>query len=266
MISVFDFQNYRKFLMAWIDSQNERGTSGRLASAMNMSPSMMSLILKGEKNLSQEQATELVEYLGLNDIETDYFFVILEVDKSGSHKLTQRLLRKKETILKQASKISTRINKDLELSDEQKSIYYSTWLYTGVRNLSACSGNQDIHKMAEHLKIPFEIIQPIVEFLVENKICNLEKGQLSNGPQNTHLGNDSPYVNQQHRNWRVKGFEQMELRRETDLFYTCPMSLSQEAYEHVRKILPNVIQQILKIVGPSSSEKVACLNFDFFEW
>ncbi|MGZ3743368.1 MAG: DUF4423 domain-containing protein [Pseudobdellovibrionaceae bacterium] len=169
-------------------------------------------------------------------------------------------------MLKQARKISSRVKKDLELSEEQKSIYYSSWLYTGVRNLSACPNTQDIHKMAEHLKIPYEVLQPVVEFLVANGLCKLEKGHLSYGPQNTHLGAESPYVNQQHRNWRLKANEKMEHRREKDLFYTCPMSLSEKAFEDVRNFLPTVIQQVLKIVGPSVSEEVACFNLDFFEY
>jgi hypothetical protein len=58
----------------------------------------------------------------------------------------------------------------------------------------------------------------------------------------------------------------MELHDEEDLFYTCPMSLSTEAFEHIRKLLPSVIQQVLKVVGPSDSQQVACFNIDFFKW
>lgn len=266
MISVFDYQDYREFLRAWLDAQPGRGASSRLAEAMKISPSMMSLVMKEEKNLTAEQASELVEYLTLNELETDYFFVLLEMSKAGTHKLKVRLGKKKDEILKQARKITSRVKKDMELTEEQKSIFYSSWLYTGVRNLSACPRTQDVHKMAEHLKIPYEVLQPIVEFLVENGLCKLEKGLLTYGPQNTHQGAESPYVNQQHRNWRLKANEKMELRREQDLFYSCPMSLSEEAFENVRKLLPTVIQQVLKIVGPSPSERVACFNLDFFEY
>lgn len=266
MISAFDFKDYREFLRAWLEQQPGRGASSRLAEAMNISPSMMSLVMKGEKNLTSEQATELVEYLALNDLESDYFFVLLELGKSGSHKFTQRLQKKREQLLVQARKISNRVKKDVELNEEQKSIYYSSWLYTGVRNLAACPDYHDVHKIAEYLKVPYETLQPIVNFLVENNLCKLEKGQLTYGPQHTHQGSDSPYVNQQHRNWRLKANEKMEFRTDSDLFYTCPMSLSEEAYDQVRKLLPTFIQQVLKIVGPSPSEKVACFNIDFFKY
>ncbi|UYL10210.1 TIGR02147 family protein [Bdellovibrio sp. SKB1291214] len=266
MISVFDFKDYREFLRAWLEEQPGRGASSRLAETMNISPSMMSLVMKGEKNFTSEQAIELVEYLALNELESDYFFVLLEIGKSGSYKFTQRLNKKRDQLLAQARKITNRVKKDMELTEEQKSVYYSSWLYTGVRNLAACPTTQDVHKISEHLNIPMERLQPIVDFLVENNLCNLEKGQLSFGPQHTHNSVDSPYVNQQHRNWRLKGNEMMELRREQDLFYTCPMSLSEEAFEEVRKLLPTVIQQVLKIVGPSPSEKVACFSLDFFKY
>lgn len=56
----------------------------------------------------------------------------------------------------------------------------------------------------------------------------------------------------------------MEERREQDLFYTCPMSLSTEAAEQVRNMLPTFIETVLEVVRPSPSERVACLNIDWF--
>jgi uncharacterized protein (TIGR02147 family) len=266
MKSVFQYKDYRAFLNAWIEAQPGRGTKIRLSEAMGISPSMMSLVLKGDKTLSPEQATELIEYLSLNDLEGDYFLVMLEIDRAGSHKLKQRLNKKKETLLKASNEISSRIQKDRELTEDQKSIYYSSWLYTGLRNLSACSNTQTLRKISEHLAIPVEVLQPIVDFLIENDLCKLEKGELTYNAKSIHLGSASPYVNQHHKNWRNKAFEKMDLRKEQDLFFTGPMSLSKEACEEIRKLLPTFIQQVMKVAGPSDSEVVSCLNIDWFEW
>lgn len=58
----------------------------------------------------------------------------------------------------------------------------------------------------------------------------------------------------------------MDLKADTDLFYTCPMSLSAEATLQVRELLLKSIQEALKIVGPSPSEEVRCLNIDWFSY
>ena len=58
----------------------------------------------------------------------------------------------------------------------------------------------------------------------------------------------------------------MDAHDEKNLFYTCPMSLSLETAEEVRRLLPQFIEQVLKKVGPSPSEKVYCFSMDWFEY
>jgi hypothetical protein len=55
----------------------------------------------------------------------------------------------------------------------------------------------------------------------------------------------------------------MERKKEEDIFFTSPMSLSVEAAEEVGKLIPNFIQTVMETVGPSNSEKVMCLNLDW---
>ena len=86
------------------------------------------------------------------------------------------------------------------------------------------------------------------------------------GTKSIHIDKDSPFVNQHHSNWRQQSMLGMDHRRERDLFFTCPMSLSEEAYEGVYELIPNFIQQVMDIVGPSPSERVACLNIDLFDY
>lgn len=58
----------------------------------------------------------------------------------------------------------------------------------------------------------------------------------------------------------------MESRRSEDLYFTSPMSLSAAARDEIRTLLPTIIQNIMKISGPSTSETAACLNIDWFEF
>ena len=58
----------------------------------------------------------------------------------------------------------------------------------------------------------------------------------------------------------------MEQKNDTDLFYSSPMSLSADDYEKIRTMLLNNIKEILDVMRPSTSEKVCCLNIDWFEY
>lgn len=162
--------------------------------------------------------------------------------------------------------IGSRVPRNKELSDEQKAIYYSGWIYTGIRNLSAIPEKGSVDDLAEHLHLEPAIVKRAVQFLLENGLCRQIDGQLTYGPAAIHVDKDSPFVNKHHQNWRFQAIQKMERKRDNDLFFTSPMSLSKEAFVKIRELIPNVIQEIMKLSGPSTSETVACLNIDWFEY
>lgn len=262
---VFDFESYRAYLQAHLQRQG-RGEQGRLAKAAGISTSLLSLILSEQKNLSLEQATELVDYLNLPELDSDYFLTLVEIDRAGSTKLQNRLRKKLRLLKEQSVKVSRRVKKDTELSEQALSIYYSSWMYTGIRNFASIGEGKTQQEVMSRFGLSPQQVQQVVQFCLDHGLLVQQQNRYSFGAKNTHVGNDSPWVNNHHRNWRNQAIQQMEKRREQDLFYTCPMSLSQEAATEIRALLPEFIQQVLKIVGPSPSEKVMCWNMDWFEY
>jgi uncharacterized protein (TIGR02147 family) len=266
LVSVFDFQDYREFLNAWIESQGARGIKGRLAQAANVSSTLISLVLKGDKHLTLEQAVEIGEFLGMSEQETDYFFLLVELGRAGTVKLRQKLKKKIREQQEESKKLAKRLRKDAELSEEQKATFYSSWLYSGTRILSALETHHDISSIAARLEVPPAVISRVLTFLVEAGLCKFEDGKLTYGPSYTHVAADSPYVIKHHQNWRVQGFRKMDLNDDRNLFYTCPMALSPEAAAQIRALLPKVIDEVLAIFKPSPSEEVYCFNIDWFSW
>ncbi|MFP5519253.1 MAG: TIGR02147 family protein [Bdellovibrionia bacterium] len=266
VISIYDFEDYRLYLNTWIEQQSQKGLKSKFASVMNVSTTLVSLILKGEKQISLEQATELVDFLGLSDRESDYFFLLVELSRAGTHKLKNRLKLKIKIAKKEAQKVSSRVKKDHELTDDKKAIYYSSWVYTGLRNLTALESYHDVSSIALRLAIPHSTVKQVLDFLIDNGLCVSQKGKITYGPAFTHIGSDSPYVNKHHQNWRIKGIQQMDRKGDDDLFFTSPMSLSEQAAKQSRDIILKSIQEIQKIAAPSTSEQVRCLNIDWFEF
>lgn len=265
--SIYDFRDYRLFLRSWLEHQpSRRGQQAKLAQAAGISSTLMSLILKGDKHLTLEQAGELADFLTLNERETDYFFTLVSLGRAGSANLNNKLRAKVRALQEQSQKLSERIDKVSVLSDETKATFYSNWLYTAIMNLVAIEGLQTSAALAQYLNLPPDRLVPVVSFLREHGLIVLRNGRFQYGPANTHLGFDSPFVNRHHQNWRLRGFTAMENKKEADLFYTCPVSLSRDAFEEIRKLLPSVIEQVLKIVRPSPSEQPACLNMDWFSF
>ncbi|MGZ6441770.1 MAG: TIGR02147 family protein [Pseudobdellovibrionaceae bacterium] len=268
MLNIFEFISYRKYLDAWIESKGDRsyGLKGRIAKALGISSSLLSQILKGEKSLTPDQSSELCDYLGLNELESDYFHLLVEKERAASPRYREKIERKLHALRQQSQKIGKRVPRNKELTDEQKAIYYSSWLFTGIRNMVAVPGFQNPEAIAEHLNCDSHVVNRILRFLLENSLCLENEGKLTYGPASIHVDKESPFVNKHHQNWRFQALQNMERKREEDIFFTSPMSLSVEAAEEVRKLIPNFIQTVMKLVGPSASEKVMCLNLDWFQY
>jgi len=268
MLSIFEFSNYRKYLEAWIESLGERsyGSKGRIAVALGVSSSLISQVLKGEKTFTPDQTSELCDFLGLVEIESDYFHLLVELDRSGRHSYREKLQRKIKLLQDQSRRIGKRVPRAKELTDEQRAIYYSSWLYTGIRNLTAVPNLNQAELIAEHLHLETAVVTRVLRFLVENGLCGEKNGKITYGPASTHVDRESPFVNKHHQNWRLQAISHMERKFDRDVFFTSPMSLSLEAAQEIRTLLPNIIQAIMKISGPSSSELTACLNIDWFEF
>ncbi len=268
MLNIFEFINYRRYLQLWIENQGERayGLKGKLAKALGISSSLLSQVIKGEKSFTADQTSDLTDYLGLTDLESDYFHLMVELDRAANHRYKEKLQRKIKVLQEQSQKIVRRVPKSRELTDEQKAIYYSSWLFTGIRTLTAVPEFQTAEAIAKQLKCEPQTVIKILRFLIEHGLCKENQGQISYGSGNTHIEKESPFANKHHQNWRLQAIQQMEQRREKDLFFTSPMSLSKEARGEIRKMIPNFIQEIMKISGPSDSEMAMCLNIDWFEY
>jgi uncharacterized protein (TIGR02147 family) len=268
MLSIFEHINYREYLAAWVSSLGARshGSKGRIAHALKVSSSLVSQIFKGEKTLTADQTSDLSDHLGLNEIESDYMHLLVDLDRAGSLRYREKLQRKIDHLREQSKRIGKRVPRHKELTDEQRAIYYSSWLYTGIRNLSAIPGLNQADSIAEHLHLDLGVILRVLRFLIENGLCKEENGKITYGPASTHVDKDSPFVNKHHQNWRFQAIQQMEVRRDNDIFFSSPMSLSRGAAQEIHRLLPNLIQEVMKISGPSPSEMVACLNIDWFEY
>ncbi len=266
-MKVFEFKDYKEFLNQWIQEQ-ARGGHGqirKMATHLRVSTSLLSQVLKSDKHLSLETAAELTDYLGLNEKESEYFLLMIEHQRAGAFKLKKILEKQLNRAQQQASQLENRLQKDRPLTDEEKMQFYSSWLYSATRILSALPDVNNAKAVSERLNIPLTIANGIVQFLLEKNLCTIKAHKLTYGAYRTHVGKDSPFVVKHHQNWRLRGFQNMELRRDEDLFFTQPMALSFAAAEKIRLMLPGIIEQIHSITGPSESETARCLNIDWFD-
>jgi uncharacterized protein (TIGR02147 family) len=267
-MNIFENRNYRQILRLWIEEQPKHGR-GILRSwslELRVHSTLLSQILSGKKELSLEHAEKITQLMHFTETEQEYFLLLLLEARAGTANLKKHFQKKINELVEKSRKISERLKDTKEIPESQKAQFYSSWLYSGIRNLTALEQMNSSQEIAQRLGHPRELIQEVVDFLLSSGLCILKEGKLSYGPARTHLSPSSPYLTNYHQNWRSQAAQKALLKRDSDLFFTFPMSLSHEDALKLRALLPDIIEKINKIVGPSPSETVRCLNIDFFEY
>lgn len=263
----FQYWSYKDLANDWILSQpsSGHGQRGKLAKYLRIQPSMLSQILRGDKHLSAEQAIGFCQFLGLTDLQANYFMDLVAYEKAGSHQLKSFYRRRITDMRVQEGKLSEKIIKDANIHAQTKTRYFGNWYHSAIRVLTDIREFQDVGSIAARLKLPHSVVQRSVNFLLKSKLCVEHGGRIKMGPAVIYVEPDTDEVSQHHRNWRLKAIERIDSLSPQELALTMPASLSKADIAEIRSELVDFIAAVTDRVRRSTSEEVYCLNIDWFQ-
>jgi uncharacterized protein (TIGR02147 family) len=266
MVSPFEFDNYRKFLTKRLKEMPKKGYGqmSRLAVYLGVHSTLVSQVLKQHKSFSTDQAALVAEFFGLNELESEYFILLVQIERAGNTAAKNHYTKQLQRVLEHANTISHRVRVDAELSEEQRAVFYSDWAYSAIRQSVAIHGLNHAEPIAEYLGLPRKKVQKFLEFLVKAGLCNMKKGEFKVGPASTHVEASSPWVRVHHTNWRQKAIQSLDGDQSDKLYYTSPLTLAKRDCDVIREKILQFIEQVNSIVDPSPSETFYCLNVDWF--
>lgn len=262
-MSIFDFEDYREFLRTYLS--DESVIRKHLLSATGISSSFLTQVLSGTKQLSSDQGYEVALYAGLTERETDYFLLLIDLGKAGSHKLQQRINGKIKQLQSEAFKVSAKVSSNIQLTEEQKAIYYSNWIYSAVRNLIPTQTNLTATDIAKKLNVPEVRIESAIQMLIDFGLLSKTDSGLRHKQGYTHLGSAHPLIFRHHQNWRQRAIQRMDHYNDNHLHYTCPMAISMESAKQLRIQLLESIKTVNQSLQ-ADADVAFCLNIDLFEY
>jgi uncharacterized protein (TIGR02147 family) len=262
--NLFLMDDFRTYVRNWANVRG-RGEFRRIAQALNMHTTLVSQIFSGKKCFTEEQASVLCSYMGLNSLETDYFLKLVQHERAGTENLKSVFRRHLKQIRDQANEIRNRVPESKELSKEDRALYYSSWQYSVIRLLTSIEEFQTIEEIASYLKLSVSRVTEVLDFLTSRGLCQRSGNKFTRTPQNTHVEAQSPLSIRHHQNWRTKSLEFLEKTTPQDLAFTAPISLSKKDKDRVRSILLGAISDISKIVESSPAEEVLYLGIDWIK-
>jgi len=266
-MSLFLHSNYRDFLNDHIANLPKKGHGqiSKIAKAINVHQSLVSLILAGERDLTLEQGYDLAEYLGLTEFESDYFSLLIQHARAGNIRYKKSIEKKLEKIKTEATQISKRVSHEKVLTDQQRAINYSSWIYSAVRMYTSVEEKGvTVEQVQNRFRLPRPTTIDILNFLEQTGLVDKVNDLYQVGSQRTFLEHGSPHLLKHHANWRIKALQQSSLITEKELMFTSPMAISRKDFAVLRERTAEFIKEFLKTVADSPSEELACLNIDFF--
>lgn len=263
---VFNCNNFHQFLIQGIENNTElkRGEKKAIAEYLNIHPTLLSQILSGSRVFTDEQVYLLGEYFGLTDLESDYIFVLHQIASIQNKKFKEKLIKKKDELRSRSTNLSERVSKEKVLTDEEKSLFYSSWVYSAIRMLTSLEGGRTKEEIALRLDLDKKKVNEVLDFLLRTGLCKMEKGRYHLHISRTHVDKNSPYYKQHHTNWRIKSVQKLDRSIEDDLTFTGPMSVSREDFDLLKEEMVKLIQRVSSVVKDSNAEDIYCLNLDFF--
>jgi uncharacterized protein (TIGR02147 family) len=266
---VFEYSNYKLFVEAWVKAQGKagRGQYKRIAEKLRVHTTYISQVFSGTRHLNDEQAVRLGSVLELSPLEKEYFLLLVQFERTVSNELKSMIEARLAALKRQHQLVERRVSAYKELSDAEKSTFYGTWIYSGVRMLATVLNNATPEAIAGKLDLPVREVRNVLDFLFENNLLKLVDGKVMLGEQRTHVSASSPFVFHHHRNWRLKVMEHHPKLASDDLLFTSPFVLAKKDYIKVREEILAVIERFSKLVSGSCEDEVcAVLNIDLVQW
>ncbi|MGZ3816941.1 MAG: TIGR02147 family protein [Bdellovibrio sp.] len=265
-MNLFEFDDYKEYMRSRIRALKGqgRGQQKKIAEHLAIGSVNVSQILHGDRNLTVEQAVEVTEFFGFNQLESKYFISLVEYERAGTKKLQKIIRERINSYREQSQDLKTKFPAVVQLNEESKSMFYSHWYYSGIRLLTSIPGHHTPEQIAQNFNLPLGKVQGVIDFLLRTGLCKLIDGQLSIGPSSTHVESTHPLVSRHHSNWRFKAMEKLDNIKKEELFLTVPCSLDDHAFQKIRQELVNAIEKISKTIDDAPSTRLACLNVDWF--
>ncbi len=263
-MNVYKHNNYRGLITNWEQSEIARGARSRLARAAQCSPSWMTRVLAGSVQLTPDQAMGIAAHLHLTESETDYFLLLVDLERAGSPALRKRIEKKLEMITKESRKIAAYVKTDSSVSDEASVRYYSSWVYAAI-HVACMIKPQAPEEISHLLLLQIGLVAKILKELREMGLLEQEGSRWKANSKNIHLPADHPIAKFTHSIWRSRTVQFLQECTEDGLHYSAVHCLSKADLETVHKTLRDTILNCRKIIQDSPSEVLGVFCLDWYK-
>lgn len=244
-----------------------RGQKTKLAGHLGVSSSFISQIMKGSKVLTLEQGIMISEFFNLGEDQREYFLLLVQRERSGHSQLTKFFNQKIASFKKQIIKVDKTLKVENKVSDKDKILFYSDWLYSAIFLLCSLEGYQNEDQIFKYFNLPESRVRTCLNNLLEMKVLEVSGGKILPTNQHLYLSGDDPLVYQHHKNFRLAAFNRhSQDLKDHELLLTIPLSIAKKNAPLVRKEILKLAEKLKEYVEGDEPDSLMGLNIDWYEF
>jgi uncharacterized protein (TIGR02147 family) len=266
MLSIYSYGDYKAFILDKIQaSPNEgRGIKTALSNAINCQKPYLTHVLKGDAHFNADQAILSARYFGLNPAETDYLLHLVLSERAAQQDLRAYYQGHLNSLLNEYYLMKNRVKIKAGVSNEFKSLYYSSWHFAAIHMLATIPDCRTLERIRTRLKLSEEKTKSVLDFLIRSGLVRQEADEYLPTEKVIFLGADEHQIVWHHKNWRNKASEYIEQNDPTNLHASFVLTLSKRDFITIREQMKTSIADVMQKVKDSKEEEITCLCVDFF--
>lgn len=268
-MTVFEFDDYKKYVLAVINAKPGEGRGMRSAMAQHIrcQTAFISQVLNGRNHFSAEQAERLNHFFGHSETAGLFFIFLVQHARAGTLALKSCWLQQMNALREKQRDLKARFGIANELTVEDQHIYFSAWYYAACHALVAVPAFSNNQKaLAKTLNLPYAQVQQVLEFLVRVGLLEMSNhGGYLIAKAKLHLGSDSTFITKHHFNWRIQALQSIERNRVEDLHYSSVVSMGKKDVEALREMIVQMIVKVKQAVDVSEPDGLFSFSLDLFE-
>ena len=265
MRAVFLYKSHYSYLKDRLTGPNLWGSKSKFSEFVGVQPAFVSQVLSQKYTLSLEQADLANSFFDHSTEESEFFLLLVLKDRAGSHSLKKHFENQIDLILEKRKSVIERLGKKNEISENTKSIYYSSWLYSAVHVACTIPQLRTRRALSERFNIPIELAGKVLDFLEENFLLTKSTEQYVPTENWLRLGKQSPHIIKHHTNWRQQAIQNLEIQTADDLQYSGIFSMDETTARAVKESLLETIKDQVKKIELAPENDLYIIGCDFFK-
>ncbi len=271
-MSIFNKIDYRENLKTLVENRKKLDSSvtyQRMAEHMRIQKAYLSQVIKGIRDLSQDQLYMAMDYLDLKEHEREFLRLSLEYERSGL------MLRKRELkidltkLQKKYSKTSAYIEvEEMDTNTSGIDAYYlDPWNAVVQICLWIPSLNQDPREIAHALNLPVSKVQSVFVTLEKVGVIEVEKGKVKLTKNKMHIPKDSPLFQLWRSSLNSIAQNRLQVISEDQKYsFQVVFSADENAQKEINEEFLKFLKKVEKTVKDAKNKEVYQMSFDLFSW